>query len=74
MLGPTTGGVAGGQLEAAVEYADKVLRGARPADLPMEQPVRQNGFVINLKTAKALGLKIPPASRFLLLYSAGRIT
>ena len=49
-------GVAGGQLEAAVEYADKVLRGARPADLPMEQPVRQNGFVINLKTAKALGL------------------
>ena len=47
-----------GLFEAAVEYADKVLRGARPADLPMEQPTRYE-FVINLKTAKALGLKIP---------------
>jgi putative ABC transport system substrate-binding protein len=47
-----------GIMEAAVEYADKVLRGARPADLPMEQP-RRNEFVINLETAKALGLKIP---------------
>ena len=45
---------------AVVEYADKVLRGTRPADLPMEQPMR-NEFVINLKTAKTLGLKISPS-------------
>ena len=49
-----------GLAEAVVEYADKVLRGARPADLPMEQPMR-NEFVINLKTAKTLGLKISPS-------------
>ncbi len=49
-----------GLAEATVEYADKVLRGARPADLPMEQPMR-NEFVLNLKTAKTLGLKISPS-------------
>ena len=49
-----------GMAEAAVEYADRVLRGARPADLPMEQPMR-NEFVINLKTAKRLGLNISPS-------------
>jgi len=49
-----------GLAEAVVEYADKVLRGARPADLPVEQPMR-NEFVINLKTAKTLGLKISPS-------------
>src|SRR5215475_6908086 len=53
------GFTAPGLAQAAVEYADKVLRGARPVDLPMEQPMR-NEFVINLKTAKTLGLKIPP--------------
>lgn len=54
--GFTEPGLAG----AVVEYAEKVLRGARPADLPMEQPMR-NEFVINLKTAKMLGLKISPS-------------
>jgi ABC-type uncharacterized transport system substrate-binding protein len=53
-----------GHARKSRSYVDRILRGAKPADLPVQQPTKFE-FVINMKTAKALGLSIPSSVQLL---------
>ena len=52
----------------AATYVDRILKGANPAEVPVEQPTKFE-FVVNLKTAKQLGITIPP----IVLYQATKV-
>jgi len=68
LLGYNAAGGAFASIPRSLEYVDRILRGARPADLPVERPSNYE-LVINLKTAKALGLLVPQS----VLLNAGRV-
>ena len=55
----TYAGSRSGQYRRAADYVDKIIKGAKPADLPVEQPTKFD-LVINLKAAKQIGVTIPP--------------
>jgi len=60
IFAPTSGVNFSDQVFRVASYVDRILKGAKPGELPVEQPTKFE-LVINLKTAKALGLSIPPS-------------